>query len=341
MTRGVARLLRPGVPIAFPALLIAQFGFPLVAYGQEGDPWSDESFESDGESTGNESADESGGEERNAQDDGSRPSLFNAAAGFKLYSRSFRYTDSPAQQNSTTGLLNYTLDAAPMLFVNGDFFPFANSSSTILQNIGLTGELDYGVATDVAGPQSRYNQTHIRYLLGLRGRVPLGRVAILPLVGYGGHEVSLSSATGTPAPFPDVSYGLVELGSDITVRTDPISIRGYGRVLLPTGFGGVQSETWYPNTSGIGVDWGASVGFTVAPWLDLLTGIDVRIYGLDFNPLPAGIPQNRRAGGATDQFVSLWFGFGFRLPEKGAVTLAAEGEDGGAAEGEDDFDSFD
>lgn len=249
------------------------------------------------------------------------PTMLETAVGMRMYSRSFQYTDTLAQLYPTNGfeeLPSYSLPIAPMAYVDASFFPLAKSKSVVLSNIGLVGAFEFGFGTDINYAGTTLSQTHYRYDLGLKGRIPLGKFSIQPVLAYGGHNFSIGSPPAQPSPFPSVNYSLIEMGSDISWRLHPITIRAYGRFLLPLSLGDVASSTWFPSAKGLGTHFGGQVGFALNPSFDLLINVDARIYGLNFNPIPVTNPPDRVAGGATDQYISASLGLGFHFPKSPA-----------------------
>lgn len=313
-----------------------------AAEAAEGDGETEELSEdaADGEESDNDSNDsESPSSPGATEDSGARPSPLELALGAKIYSRAFRYTDTLAQLNPEGGyedLVGYNLDAAPMPFFEGSYFPLASSKSAILQNIGLTGSFEMGVGTNVAYGQNRYDQTHYRFFVGLRGRIPVGPITLNPLVGYGGHQFSLGSNAGVPAPFPNVSYSLIEMGMGAEWRAKPIVLRAQGRFLLPVGVGDIKSDAWFPNASALGAHFGGQVGFIVSERFTILATFDARTYGFNFNPIPPGTPTDRVAGGAVDRYIAAGLAIEYRIPEKAAVTATESSPD--KEKSTDDFD---
>ena len=270
------------------------------------------------------SSDESDFSDDSAEGDApvaAEPILLEASVGMRMYSRSFQHTDTLAQLFPTSGfdeLPSYSLPLAPMVYVDASFFPLAKSKSVVLQNIGLVGAFDLGFATDVNYSGTTLSQTHYRFDVGLKGRIPIGKLSIEPVLAYGGHNFSIGSPAGQPAPFPSVNYSLIEMGSDILWRLHPITIRAYGRFLLPLSLGDVASDAWFPSAKGLGSHFGGQIGFALNPTFDLLVNVDARIYGLNFNPVPVMNPPERVAGGATDQYLSASLGLGFHFPKSPA-----------------------
>jgi hypothetical protein len=270
------------------------------------------------DATADVSADETDMSTEEMADEALPPRLLEAALGMRLYSRSFRYTDTLAQAlpaGKFQDLPAYALAAAPMPYIELGVFPLVKSSSVFLQNIGVVGGFEMGIATDVNYAGTKLDQTHLRYHVGLKYRIPVGRVSIQPVVEYGGHQFSITAPSGVPAPFPSVNYSMLEVGSDLVWLADPITIRAYGRFLLPFALGDVASSNWFPSASALGTNWGGQVGFAVTPMIDVLVNVDARVYGLDFNQIEDTTSADKVAGGATDQYVSASLGIGFHFPK--------------------------
>jgi hypothetical protein len=264
-----------------------------------------------------ESAEESEESEEDATEELPPPRLLDAALGMRLYARSFRYSDTLAQvlpARKDPDLPAYGLAAAPMPYVEVGVFPGAGSKSVVLQNIGVVGGFEVGIATNINYAGTTLDQTHYRYHVGLKGRIPIGRVSIQPVVEYGGHEFSIRARGGAVAPFPSVSYSMIEAGSDVVWQSHPVTIRAYGRFLAPFQLGDVGSSNWFPSAKALGTSWGGQVGFAVSPAFDILANFDARVYGLNFNPVSEMATADKVAGGATDQYVSVSLGIGYHFP---------------------------
>lgn len=258
-----------------------------------------------------------------------------------MYSRAFRYTDTLAQLAPDAGypsLITYNLDAAPLPFLEGSYFPFTSSKSKLLQGLGLTGSFELGIGTGVNLGALRFDQTHYRLFLGLRGRYNVGPITLNPLLGFGAHEFSLSDSNGIRAPFPNLSYSLLEMGLGAEWRAEPFVLRAQGRLLLPLGLGGIKDTTWFPEASALGAHFGGQLGFILSERFTLFTNIDVRSYGFDFNPIAPAAPVERIAGGAVDRYISIGLALEYRIPEKVAASASVSSE---ASSGSDDFDDFD
>lgn len=281
---------------------------------------------------------------------GGRPSPLEIRAGARLYGRAFRYSDSLFQLAPDQGfqeLITYNLSAAPMPFGQLTWYPAAHFQDGWLAHLGIRGGYERGVATQVAYQGALLDQDHSLWYAGLRGRIP-----VLPNLEFGvigtftNHTFTIygdEDSAGVPA-FPDVDYKMVEAGADVEWRIDKLILGAYGKYLILFDSGPIQSAEWFPSAHGSGIDFGGNVGWELTPMFDILVGGDVRAYGLDFNPIANDAPPERIAGGATDVYLSMWAGLGFRLPgdQPQATAAPASGKSTGeAAPKGDDFDSFD
>ena len=160
--------------------------------------------------------------------------------------------------------------------------------------------------------------------------------------------------------FPDVAYSQVEIGADFEWRVEQliVGLHGSYNLVLDVGDIGndvnpdpVETTPWFPGTKGTAVDWGAYAGWQISSVFDVLVGVDMRAYGLDFGTIPFDVDYTNRvvAGGATDRYISAWLALVVKLPAKRPAPPAAEASAGAGAaaapaagaEAEDDFGSFD
>ena len=280
-------------------------------------------------------------------EDSGRPSPLDASLGVGIYGRAFRYTDTVAQlgKPGAEPLVDYNLDAAPMPFVNLHWYPAAHFTGGWLAHIGINGGYGQGIATSVAyndgATDYTYSQSHNLYYAGLRGRIPVGFATFGLNANYSGHSFSLKNkesgaADGSfpDAVFPNVSYSMIEMGADAEVRIGRVILGAHGSDLLVLDSGDIGSAAWFPNNSTAGVHFGGHVGFEISSMFDILAGVDIRAYGMNFNPIPAGTDDSRVAGGATDRYLTAFGALRFRLPgsEPADAPAAAEAEGGGSLE---------
>lgn len=275
-----------------------------------------------------------------------KPSPLDVSVGVKIYGRSFRYTDSLEQLDPDAGyepLTDYSLDAAPMPFIGGHWYPGAHVTDSFLAHLGISAGYEMGIATKVRYEQEDqiFKQTHQLWYAGVRGRIPVSVFTLGLGANYGGHAFALKdSADGSPnGVFPNVNYSFLELGGDVEVNIGKVILGGGGGYLLVLGVGEIGTDGWFPNAKAKGGHFFGNAGWAFSPILDALVGIDVRRYGLNFNPVDVGTPPDRVAGGAIDTYIAATFALRFKIPEKPSGGGAKA--DKGTEKGGGGFESFD
>lgn len=281
-------------------------------------------------------------EEEAPPEEEARPSPLDVSLGARLYGRAFRYTDTLDQlaPGSFDPLIDYNLDAAPMPFLGAHWYPAAHSGGGIASHLGITGGYERGIATkvrytDADNEQITFAQTHQLWYVGARVRIPASIATMGLGANYGSHTFALKdTASGSPSGlFPNVNYSFVELGGDVELKIGEILIGAQGAYLLTLGVGEIGSEEWFPNAKAQGVHFGGHVGWAASRAVDLLAGVDARMYGFNFNPVDVNRPDDRVAGGATDRYVSAWLALRFKIPGSDGAAAAADEE-------KDEFDDF-
>ena len=304
----------------------------------ESEPEEDEELEED-EPTGRD-------EVATTNDSAARPSPLYARFGMRLYARSFRYTDPlrevfPGQDFPQ--MLTYNLAAAPMVFGRVDWYPLAHFQGGFPANVGISGGYELGVATDVEFRNRMLKQSHSLMYVGPKIRIPVATHEIGLFGHFGSHSFSIdgdAAANSGRDVFPDVTYRFLDFGADVRFLFDDIRLGAHAKYRMLLGYGDVASADWFPNTSGAAVNVGGEVGWKLTDTLELLVGVDVLQYGLDFSPAASAEPD-RVAGGATDRYVSAWGALGFTWPGDGStsVSVSTSGSSG-ETEKTDDEDSF-
>jgi hypothetical protein len=298
-----------------------------------------------------------------AEDAEGRPSPLELRAGMRLYSRSFRYTDTLDELYPTRGypdLVTYNVAAAPMAFGHGTWYPAAHFTGGWPAHIGITGGYEQGFATHVQYGDTELDQNHSMWWVGPKVRVPIQQHDVGIFATYGihnfeviGDDVITTPETGTGTvdeAFPDVRYEFFDFGLDAHFRFDQLRIGAHAAYRLVVNPGPILSSEWFRNVTTQAVTFGGEVGWQVAGPLEILVGLDALQYGMDFNPVsttrPDGTPTpaNRVAGGATDRYLSVWAALAYVLPGQEATTAATPaGEDtpAGKEPAPSEFDSFD
>jgi hypothetical protein len=252
-----------------------------------------------------------------------------ATAGMRGYSRHFKYTDvlGVRDPSKPRTLEPYNLPFAPSVLLTGVLYPGAFFDDGVLGNIGLMarGEIGFATSTDYQlvhsdGSTSNYTlkTTYQAWDVGLRGRIPIGPVEIALFAEYGMQTFILhgdEGGTGLPPLVPDVRYTFVRLGAEPSLRLGKFSVSAMIAPRILTSLKNIDLPyVWFPNAKGRGLDFGMTVGYGVASFLDVVAGADYVAYGFDFNDLPTD-PNVAPvvAGGATDRYLGFWLGLRVRL----------------------------
>ncbi len=352
----IAQWLSPAVAHAVPSEKIELEEEPAATSSTpEGTETPDATAETDESVTGEGDAEAS---VTTAASEGTeaRPSPLNLRGGMRLYSRSFRYTDTLDELYPTRGypdLVTYNVAAAPMAFAHGNWYPAAHFTGGWPAHIGVTGGYEYGFGTHVQYGDRLLDQNHTMWWVGPKVRVPIQQHDIGIFATYGIHnfEVIGDDIIDTPETgvatvdeaFPDVRYEFFDFGLDAHLRFDALRIGAHAQYRLVVNPGPILSKEWFYNVTAQAVSFGGEVGWQIAGPFELMVGLDALQYGLDFNPVGTNRPANRVAGGATDRYLSVWAALEFVLPGQEATAAATPGGES-APEGKEpapsDFDSF-
>jgi hypothetical protein len=76
--------------------------------------------------------------------------------------------------------------------------------------------------------------------------------------------------------------------------------------------GAFETDEWFPQANGAAVEAGAFVGQSLSDAFELHGGLDFVRYFFSLNPEPG---DRHIAGGALDQYLSLWAGVLWRWPD--------------------------
>lgn len=275
-----------------------------------------------------------------------RPSPLYLRVGARLYSRSFRYTDTLDQLFPNQGfpdMLTYNLAAAPMIIGRVDWYPLAHGQGGFPAHLGITGGYELGIATKVRFRGEELNQSHSQWFVGPKVRIPVAAHELALFGAFGNHAFAITgheAVNGDRSAFPDVSYRFFDVGLDARLLFEQIRLGAFAKYRMLLGYGDIATNEWFPNTSGSALSFGGEVGWKLSSVVEALVGVDVLQYGLTFDP-EVTASQDRIAGGATDRFVSVWGALGFTWPgdspAEAAVSVSSDEDEGE----DDDFDDFD
>jgi hypothetical protein len=268
---------------------------------------------------------------------GRRPLEF--LLGARLYNRSFAYQDLRVGQ-----VYPYKLAIAPSIVASTRIYPFAFFRDDVLSNLGIMASLEVGIGTTTNYQQQQMMGPPVTYQLdngtsewqaGLRGRLPLGESELGIFGLYGAHSFVLVGDEGTtpekvlPDPLvPDVDYRFLRFGFDARLRVRKLSVGAHFGARFLTSIHNVDQEYWwFPGAQGSGIDFGINAAYQILNFMDIAAGADYIRYAFNFNGIPdnAGQPGStaqKIAGGATDIYLSGWFGLIFHFDGKSSVSAA-------------------
>jgi hypothetical protein len=225
--------------------------------------------------------------------------------GAHIYRRDFTYNDDVVGPHQA-----YKLPAVPAPSLSLDYF--------FVKNFGITVGGEYSVALisqDTSMPPNRYKTSSLGYFFGGKGRyITGGGSEFMASVAFAGNSFKITPDASDPAPpkVAGVDYKQIRAGLSARIPlSDTFAVIGGFNYLHLLSMGELRSTAYFPGASGRGGDGTAGVAFAL-PWLKGLEGratLDLRRYVFTMNPIPTD-PQI--AGGATDQYLGLNIGVGYR-----------------------------
>lgn len=260
------------------------------------------------EETSEEAVEESGEEPVGGHEPAAkeRASALEVGIGVRAFSRQLRYTDDIFDQ-----LREYELGSAPAAFGWLRWYPASHFTKGVAAHFALVGLYERGFATKskISGGEE-YETSMSEWQVGLRGRIPFLPHELGIQATYGTHAFQVDDDPLAPL-VPDVKYRFIRIGVDGTARISRVIIgAGFGYRIV-TDPGPIKSDFWFPRASVGGVDVGVFGGYEIVKGVDILAGFDFRRYFYDMNAKPG---DTWAVGGARDEYIAGWGGFGFRLP---------------------------
>jgi len=225
------------------------------------------------------------------------PSPLWVAVGGSLFSRDFSYTD-----DLFFALRPYQLPLGFAARIAARWYPGAHVTSDFIAHLGV--DVSFGGAIGLRSRQrdgTTFPTESIDFRAGLDARIPLDPIELGVGISYGMHTFALGAADdGNAAQLPNVEYQFVRPA--LRARADlgaGIFVEGAFGWRFLTGTGGLS--TWFPRSSGQGLDVGGYVGWESDLGIGARAGFELQRYFFSMNPEP-GDPYI--AGGAADQFLA-------------------------------------
>jgi hypothetical protein len=256
-----------------------------------------------------EETEEAPGEEKESKPSAAtKVNALDINVGARFGTRDYVYNDP------LPGLRKYGMRLSPNLRLAVRWYPVAHFEDGALANIGLDvrGEMLVGVTSKTRAGQKFETSAH-SLGVGVRGRLPFRTFELGALLGYGIHSFSLTGTSKADPDVPDASYGFIRAGLDARVSlSEPQDLPGIylsvqAAYLLALSHGEIEDQSWFPHTSGDGIEAEFAVGIAISQVISLETAFALQRYFMTFDPLPndrSVRDEARVAGGAVDQYLS-------------------------------------
>jgi hypothetical protein len=252
---------------------------------------------------------EAPGEEKESQPSAAgKVNALDINLGARFGTRDFVYNDP------LPGLRKYGMSLSPNLRLAVRWYPGAHFDDGALSNIGLDlrGEMLVGVTSKNRAGQ-KFDTSAYNFGFGVRGRLPLRRLELGAVLGYGIHSFSLSGTSKADPDVPDAGYGFIRTGLDARWSfSDPqelpgIYVAAQAAYLFALSHGEIEDKSWFPHTSGDGIEAEFAIGIAISQVVAVETAFAVQRYFMTFDPKPNDSSvrdEGRVAGGAVDQYLS-------------------------------------
>jgi hypothetical protein len=230
------------------------------------------------------------------------PSALDITVGARIGTRSFGYNDS------LPGLRGYSLLPSPSLALLGHWYPAAHFGAGALAHLGLDvrAEMLVGVSSENDEKQKFSTNSHALGF-GLRGRIPLDKIELGVVGGWGQHAFTVSDNADIDPDVPDIKYSFLRLGADGKYQFNrAIAVQLRAAFLYGLSLGEISSPAWFPHASGNGFEAEASFQLGVSKLLAFELALGMQRYFMSLNPQegdPGVSAQTLRvAGGALDKY---------------------------------------
>ena len=230
------------------------------------------------------------------------PSPLDITVGARIGTRSFGYNDS------LPGLRGYSLLPSPSLALLGHWYPAAHFGAGALAHLGLDvrAEMLVGVSSENDEKQKFSTSSHALGF-GLRGRIPLDKIELGVIGGWGQHAFNVADNGDMDPDVPDIKYSFLRLGADGRYQFNrAIAVQLRAAFLYGLSLGEISSPAWFPHASGNGFEAEASFQLGVSKLLAFELALGMQRYFMSLNPQEGDPGVNsqtlRVAGGALDKY---------------------------------------
>jgi hypothetical protein len=223
-----------------------------------------------------------------------------------LVSRSLSYEqdlyDRLRTQDTAAGV--YRFDAS--------LFVFARSVREYFALIGSYEGAMFGDVQD-ADLDTTFGVRFSELQGGLRARYPLDGNEVGLALTFGSMLAGLDD--GGQADVPDFKYTFVRVAADGRLAFGDLSALASLGVRVPTGYGEVGSDQWFPRVGGYGVEGSLGLEYRLSQLIGIEASGSLRRFVLNMNSRPTDATGgvSEVAGGAVDLYLSGYVGVNFSL----------------------------
>ncbi|MEM1009195.1 MAG: PEGA domain-containing protein [Myxococcota bacterium] len=226
---------------------------------------------------------------------------FWIAIGPRIFGRFFYYNDDIFQE-----LFPYRLPIGPAISLQFHWYPGAHFTNNALAHIGLIGDFYYALGIQSRTPEPNsiaLSTTAYQFHIGLRGRIPIGPIALQIDAGYAQQYFSINTQdpnTLSPVEFPATTYQTLRFGLRLYWSlSERFALFLHSAYRHPLSTGEIGSDEYFPRL--FAGQFEAGLGFDVhlLTWMSLRMLGQYQHYFFSFNSEPG---DRRVAGGALDQY---------------------------------------
>lgn len=239
-----------------------------------------------------------------------RPALI-AWAGPRLMWRSLSYDDAFTQLSSYE---NSAGSPAVNAALGAQWFPGAHTRSDWVSGFGIEAEFEYALGLKSRQGDRELKTTAYEFSAGALYRLSLDSFEPRLRVGYVKHVFEAEVPLGVP--MPGVSYSSVRIGLGTAIHlVEWLYLDVNVAYLHVLDAGEIASNTYDPNLSTRGLEFGGAVVTRFKEVYGLKLGVDFRRYAFDFSGGQAANNGPRLPSGAgSDHYLRMTLAFVFFLP---------------------------
>lgn len=225
-------------------------------------------------------------------------------AGFVARSLSYEQDLYQRLRSQDTGAGVYRLDVAAYVFAR-----------SVRQYFALIGSYEGAMFGDVQDAEldTTFGVRYSELQGGLRARYPLGNNEIGAQLTFGSMLAGLDD--NDQADVPDYNYTFARVAADGTWRFGKLGATALLGVRLPTSYGEVGTEQWFPRVGGYGLEGSLGLEYKFSNMISVDASGSLRRYVLDMDSRPqdAQLGISEVAAGAVDLYLSGYIGVTFSL----------------------------